>query len=109
MIALRMSVRFLGLVSTIVLARLLVPADFGLVAMAMTVWSILDTVLDLSFATALITEPREDRAYYDTAWTLSIFKGFVVAGLLFASAGYIADYFNEPRVTPVIHVFALIS
>jgi lipopolysaccharide exporter len=109
MIALRMCIRGLGFVSTIILARLLVPADFGLVAMAMTVWSILDTVLDLSFATALITEPREDRKYYDTAWTLSIFKGIVVAVLLFTTAGFIADYFNEPRITAIIHVFALIS
>ncbi len=42
MIALRWSIRLTGLVSTIVLARLLVPADFGIVAMAMVVVGMLE-------------------------------------------------------------------
>ena len=109
MIALRLSIRGLGFVSTIVLARLLVPADFGLVAMAMTIWSVLDTVLDLNFATALITDPREDRSYYDAAWTLSIIKGFFVAVLLLVGAEPIANYFQDPRIVQIVYVFAAAS
>lgn len=109
MIALRMCVRGLGFVSTIVLARLLVPADFGLVAMAMIVWNILETVLDMNFSFALITGPENDRRYYDTAWTLSILRSCFVTVLLLVSAGAIAAYFKEPRIYPIIQLFALAS
>jgi O-antigen/teichoic acid export membrane protein len=109
MIGLRLGVRGLGFVSTIVLARLLVPADFGLVAMAMTVSSVLDTVLELNFSIALITERRDDRAFYDAAWTWSILKGILVAAALAVTAPLIARYFDDARIVPIVYVLAVSS
>ncbi|MCP5303285.1 MAG: oligosaccharide flippase family protein, partial [Pseudomonadales bacterium] len=54
MLMLRMSLRVLGLVSTVVLARLLTPADFGIVAIAMSFFALLYLIKDFGFDTAII-------------------------------------------------------
>jgi O-antigen/teichoic acid export membrane protein len=82
MIALRFSIRGIGVVSMIVLARLLVPADFGLVAIATALSGALAAMSEFGFQVALIQNQTADRRHYDTAWTLGLIRGFVVAGAL---------------------------
>ena len=74
--------RGLAIVSTLILARLLVPADFGLVAMAMSVIPILELATSFSFEIALIQKRELQRAHYDTAWTLNAMLSLEVASLL---------------------------
>lgn len=98
----RLAVRFIGLISTIILARLLVPEDFGLVALATTLLAVLETLLELGFDLALIQRQTSDRSQYDTAWTLSIARGLLTA-LLFVAAAYpLAAMYNDPRLVPVV-------
>jgi len=106
-IALRWTMRGLGLVSTVVLARLLTPADFGLVAMAMLVVGFVEAWLSFGLETALIQNQSATRDHYDTAWTLRIVQSVVVAILVAAAAPLAAAYFKEPRVVPVIWVICL--
>jgi O-antigen/teichoic acid export membrane protein len=86
MIALRFAIRAIGLVSMIILARLLVPADFGLVAIAMALAGALAAMSEFGFQVALIQNQAADRRHYDTAWTLGIMRGLLVAGALAAAA-----------------------
>ncbi len=105
----RLAVRVIGLVSTIILARLLVPEDFGLIALATTMLAVLETLLELGFDLALIQKQSCDRAQYDTAWTLSIARG-VLTALLFVAAAYpLADFYNEPRLAPVVLWLAAVA
>jgi len=99
--------RGLGLVSTIVLARLLTPADFGLVAMAMLVVAFVEAWLSFGLDTALIQNQNATREHYDTAWTLRIIQSVIVAALVAAAAPFAAAYFKEPRVVPVIWAICL--
>ena len=85
MIALRFAIRGTGLVSMIILARLLVPADFGLVAIATALAGALAAMSEFSFQVALIQNQAADRRHYDTAWTLGIIRGLVLAGALAAA------------------------
>jgi O-antigen/teichoic acid export membrane protein len=101
-VALRWTIRLLGLLSTVILARLLAPADFGLVAMAMLVVAFLESWLQLGLGMALIQNQYATRAHYDTAWTLRILQSVVVAGIIAAGAPLAATYFAEPRVVPVL-------
>src|SRR5690606_2376318 len=71
----RIAIRLIGLLSTVVLARLLVPADFGLVAMAAVVAKGLEAVTEFSFGLVLITDREFSRERYDTAWTLNVLRG----------------------------------
>ena len=62
MVGMRWTVRSIGLVNTIILARLLTPQDFGLVAMATVVIGLLDSVADTNVDFPLIRNRAVGRA-----------------------------------------------
>jgi O-antigen/teichoic acid export membrane protein len=103
----RLGVKGLGLISTVVLARLLVPGDFGLVAMAMSVVSGLELFRAFSFDVALIQKSDADRSYYDTAWTLNVLFGVALALILLGITPFAAEFFKEPRLQVVMQLIAL--
>jgi O-antigen/teichoic acid export membrane protein len=104
--ALRWTVKAIGLVSTACLARLLTPADFGLIAMAMIVIGFVDVWSDIGVEYALIHNQNATADSYHTAWTLRLIQAVVVATVVIASAPLAALYFKEPRVTPLLWVLA---
>ncbi|MBK8376016.1 MAG: oligosaccharide flippase family protein [Sphingomonadales bacterium] len=106
-VTMRWTDRLIGLVSTLILARLLVPEDFGIVAMASVVVGLIDTVLDLGVGSALIQNRDAGREEFDTAWTLRIAQAVTGALIIGLTAPYAADYFRDPRVLDVIRVMAL--
>lgn len=97
----RAVVRGLGLISTLVLARLLVPADFGIIAMATSVAAGLELLTLFGFDVALIQRKSLTRDDYDTAWTLNTLMGLGLAVLLVLTANLAAEYFHEPRLVAV--------
>jgi O-antigen/teichoic acid export membrane protein len=99
--------RVLGFASTLVLARILVPADYGLVAMGTVVVGLLDVILDLGVRSALIRDKDADHHDFDTAWTVQLFQAAIVAALVFACAPVAADYFRDHRVVQIMHVLAV--
>lgn len=105
-VAMRWTDRLIGLFSTLILARLLVPADFGVVAMASIVVGLVDTLLALGVGSALIQNRNAGREDFDTAWTLGIIQGAVVATLIWFAAPYAAESFRDPRVLDVVRVMA---
>jgi lipopolysaccharide exporter len=107
MIAMRWSMRGIGVVSTIILARLLAPQDFGIIAMAMLLVGFVEILAETGLHLALIRNAKADRQLYDTAWTLSVLQGFVLCALIVALAPLAALYFEEPRATAVLYVLAL--
>jgi lipopolysaccharide exporter len=102
----RMATRVLGLCSTLVLARLLLPSDFGLVALATAFVSSLDALSLLGVDDALIRIKSPRRALYDTAFTINLIRGVATAALLFILARPIASFFNEPRLANVLFALA---
>ena len=66
MVLLRLSIRAIGLVSIVILARLLVPEDFGLVALATAIYGALSVLSEFSFDVVLIQNQNADRRHYDT-------------------------------------------
>jgi lipopolysaccharide exporter len=103
----RAAIKGLGLLSTVILARLLVPADFGLVAMATSVISALELLRAFNFDVALIQRQDADRSFYDAAWTLNILFGAALAALVLAASVPAAKFFGEPRLQAVVQVLAL--
>ncbi len=103
--AARMAVNALGFVSTIVLARLLVPADFGLVALATTMLAILSSITSMSLSSALVQHSDPTREHLDTSFTLNSLRSLGVALLFCASAFPMAAIYDEPRLPGLI--FAL--
>jgi PST family polysaccharide transporter len=106
MLLYRLGDRLLGVISTVVLARLLVPGDFGVLAMAMSVIGLLEIASTFGLEVALIQRKDARREHYDTVWTLNlIFAG--ACGLAMLAAAYpAAVFYAEPRLVPVIATLA---
>lgn len=102
----RMATRVLGLLSTLVLIRLLAPGDFGLVALASTFVIAVDTLSALGVEDSLVREPHPTPAMYDTAFTLNALRSGVTAVLLAAAALPVAAFFGEPRLAHVLWALA---
>lgn len=98
--------RGLAIVSTLILARLLVPADFGLVAMAMSVIAVLELATSFSFEVALIQKRELLRAHYDTAWSLNALLALACAAATALLAYPTALFYAEPRLTAVMLALA---
>jgi lipopolysaccharide exporter len=99
--------RSLGLISTIILARILAPSDFGLLAMATAVAVFLELLSSFGFDSVLIQNRDAERYHYDTAWTFKIGIGIIVAAGMFLLAVPAAIAFNDPRLVNVIRVLSL--
>ena len=106
MVGARMADRFIGVVSTIVLARLLTPADFGLVAMAMSVIGLIELASAFGFEVSLLRTASPTRAQYDTVWTLNVLFG-VGCGVAMAIAALpTAHYYADDRLIKIMLVLA---
>lgn len=107
MIALRWAIRLTGLVSTVILARLLMPSDFGIVAMAMIVVSTLEIFNQTGQKLVLIRLEDPTKDHFDTAWTVSFLIGLAIAVAILAASPLAVLYFREPKVEPVMQCLAL--
>lgn len=107
MIALRWSIRGIGLVSTVILARLLTPDDFGIVAMGSLIIGLLAVFSELGAWQLLMRTKDPGPEFYNTAWTVTLLQSLFLAGIIFLSAPYAAEFFNEPRVVEVIRWLSL--
>ena len=90
-----------------ILARLLAPEDFGLLAIGMVALTLTLRLTDFGVVAALIQAPATDKRHLDTAWTISVLRGVGIATLLLVAAPWIADAFGDPRATDIIRALAL--
>ena len=104
MIAARIAERVLGFGSTIILARLLAPSDFGLVAMAMVFVAAADLLGAFGLDWALVRQPGLETRHLDTAWTIRAVFGVITLGVLALVALPAADFYREPRISAMIFV-----
>jgi len=103
----RWIVRLIGLVSTIVLARILVPEDFGLVAIATSYIALLDAFSDLGTRTAMIRRDELDQRFMDTVFTVQCLRGLCIGTAVFASGYVLPLVVNDPRLKDVIWCLSL--
>ncbi len=101
-LALRIVERGLGLLRTVILARFLAPADFGLFGIALVTLSALETLSQTGFHQALVHRKGDIRPYLDTVWTVQLLRGFALASVLFVAAPTIAIFFGEPAASPLL-------
>ncbi len=106
MVAFKMIDKVIGLASTVVLARMLVPDDFGVVAMAMLLISALNLLISFGFDISLIQNPNAGRDQFDTAWTFTAMFATGCAILMALVAGPAAAFYHEPRLELVIYILA---
>ncbi|MCF2947755.1 oligosaccharide flippase family protein [Paraglaciecola aquimarina] len=99
--------RMIGIVSLIILARVLTPEDFGLVAIALIFLNFVDVVTNIGGRAYLLSREEIDDVLVLSNWTLQfIIKNTVGVGLAIASI-FIADFYEEQRLIPILLVFSL--
>jgi O-antigen/teichoic acid export membrane protein len=107
LLVLRVSERLLNASRTLVLAKLLAPADFGLFGVAALVLAALDYFTFRGTGSALIKLQGDIKPYLNTAWTIQVVRGLAVAALLIAGAPLISWFFDSPEATDVVRVVAI--
>ena len=98
--------RIVGLATTLILAKLLTPEQFGIVAIASMIIEVLQLLKDMGLSEALIYQHREDAVLVDTAHTILVGFNtllFVIAAVL---SPFVAQYYNSPIIMPVIIVLS---
>lgn len=107
MVGMRWAIRGIGLISTVILARLLTPEDFGLVAMSMLFVAFLDIMTSFGADLALIQRQDTTEKHYDVAWTLRLIQCLFVALCIILISPLAEVYFDEPRVIDLMLVLSL--
>ena len=97
----RFSVQGIQFVLSIVIARLVLPSEYGLIAMLGIFLAIAQTFVDSGFSNALIQKKDRTEVDYSTVFYFNILIALVVYGVLFISAPYIASFYREPELTTV--------
>lgn len=98
----RVATRALGFLSTLVLARILVPADFGLVSLAMSFTTAIDVFAQIGVRGALVRAPESDEDAYNAAFTFGALRGVLTTLLIVASAGLFTQSLGDPRLYWVV-------
>ena len=94
--------------SNLILTKILFPEAFGLMATAQVILSLIDLFTDLGIRTSLIqNENGEKKEYLNTAWSISVSRGFIIFGILFLAAPFLSDFYNEPRLTMIIRMLSI--
>lgn len=92
---------------TILIARLLSPSDFGLIGMLSIFIAISQTFVDSGFTSALIRKCDRTEVDFSTAFYFNIAIGAFVYILLVLASPYIADFYRQPILIPLIYAMGI--
>lgn len=96
----------LGLASTIVVARFVTPEDYGVFAAAMGLLVMVSVFAEFPVGQAIIQLQDATEDDYDTAFTIGILRGSILALFLLLFAPLLASVIRDPRVSPVVMALA---
>ena len=92
---------------SILIARLLLPSDYGTVAMLNIFLAISQTFIDSGFGTALIRKIDRTEEDFSTVFYFNIAAALAFYGILWLTAPYIADFYDIPLLKDITRVVAL--
>ncbi len=98
----------LQLASVVILARLLTPTDYGLVAMVMAIAGVAEIFRDFGLSSAAVQAPTLSRRQRDNLFWINSGIGVVLAGAVFAGAGLIAAVYGKPELVPLTQVICVV-
>jgi len=108
MAALRLVIRLVALLKLAILARILVPAQFGLFGIASLVVAFLETLTETGINVFIIQDEGQVKEYINTAWVVSLLRGFLIALVIVISAPFVATFFNSPESLRILLLIALV-
>ena len=92
---------------SIILARILMPEEYGIVALVLVFLNIADVFVSNGFGESLVQKQHATETDFSTVFYCSFAFSWLVYAVLFASAGWVADYYANELLCPVLRVLAL--
>lgn len=96
----------LGIVSTLILARLLAPEDFGIVAIVTSIMALITMTTEMSLSAALVQLRHLKEDHFHTAWTLDAIRGGGLTLILFGISFFIGDLYQRPELQTALLVLS---
>ncbi|MCL4416290.1 MAG: oligosaccharide flippase family protein [Actinobacteria bacterium] len=97
-----------SILRTSFLARLLTPAQFGLIGIATLVLSLIEIFTETGINVFLVQKSNKIEEYVNTAWIVSIFRGFIIGLLIIIGANFISVFFNSPSVYKLLILISFV-
>jgi O-antigen/teichoic acid export membrane protein len=91
----------------ILLARLLTPNDYGMIAMLAIFMAVSQTFIDSGFGNALIRKPDRNEADKATVFFFNIFMAGACYGIIFLAAPFIAQFYGMPQLSDILRILAI--
>jgi len=101
------SLQFIGFCISIVLARILSPAEFGLIAMISLFISLGNSLMDSGMTSSLIRTKDADQNDYSTVFFVNLLSSFFLYALLYIAAPFIAAFYKQNVLIDIIRVYSL--
>lgn len=96
----------ISFLSTVVLARMLTPDDFGLIAIVTIFIAFSQMMVDSEMGGALLKKKTVTNADYSTLFYYNLAASIVIYGILYAASPWIAGFYNQPELTDIIRVIS---
>lgn len=106
MLSARLIVGVSGFISTIIVARLLSPEDFGIIAMAMTFVALFQLMSVLGLDSYLLSKSEVNQQDYHTVFTLNFFVYVGLAILLLSGRSFVSDFYQRPELDDIILILS---
>ncbi len=91
-----------GFIQGVILARLLMPSDYGLIAMTGVFFAISYALVDTGFTSALIRKKERTDIDYSTVYVTNVVLSFILCLILCLCSPLIADFYNEPQLRSIV-------
>ena len=91
----------------LILARLLLPEDYGILAITTIFISIANVFIQTGFTTSIVQKKEIDEEYTSSMFYLMLIIAIILYMVLFLISPIIASFYNEPRITPIIRILGI--
>lgn len=100
--------RGIGFIKIVIIARFLVPAQFGIFGIASMSLALLEILTETGINVFLVQEKEDIRGYVNDAWLVSIIRGTLIAVFIVLTAPFVAVFFKIPQSTGIILLIGVV-
>lgn len=106
--AFRLFTRVLSFLRTIIIARILSPAQFGVFGIAALVLSLVEILTETGINVFLVQNKENINKYISTAWIVSILRGVLISSLIFLSSFFVSAFFKSEESLTLLMLVSMV-
>lgn len=103
----RIGAQGVNFIVSIVLARILMPEEYGIISLVLVLITLLDVFVTYGFGNSLIANKNSDNVDFSTCFYFGVFLSIIVYTVVFLGAPVVANFYNIELLTPVLRVMGL--